>query len=66
MKRVESETMTSLGLICNDGVILANRIEILHGTIKLPSPTFNLIHAIEENVFMVKYLKITQQFLCNE
>jgi len=52
MKRVESESTTSLGLICNDGVVLANRIEVPHGTLKLSSSTFTLIHAIEENVFM--------------
>lgn len=52
MKHVESESTASIGLVCNDGVILANRVEIIHNTIKLPSPTFNLIHAIEENVFL--------------
>merc|ERR1719204_2594242 len=31
---------------------MANQIEILHETVKFPSPTFNVIHPIAENVFI--------------
>jgi len=50
-KHVDSGSV-SLALCCSDGILLANEIKVIHDTVKYPSPTFNVIHAIDENVFM--------------
>jgi len=50
-KHVDSGSL-SLALCCSDGILLANEIKIVHDSVKYPSPTFNVIHAIDENVFM--------------
>merc|ERR1719474_2264743 len=42
----------SLALCCSDGILLANEIKIVHDTVRKNSPTFNVIHAIDENVFI--------------
>lgn len=42
----------ALSLCCSDGIVLANEIKITHKTVKFPSPTFSVIHAIDEQVFI--------------
>lgn len=50
-KHVDSGSL-SLALCCSDGIVFANEIKVIHETVKYPSPTFNVIHAIDENVFI--------------
>jgi len=52
LKHVDSKGLLGLGLRCKDGVVLAHQVEMLHTLVKYPSPTFNVIHAIEDNMMM--------------
>lgn len=52
MKHVDAKGLLALALCCEDGVVLANQVQMLHDMVKYPSPTFNVIHAIDDNIIM--------------
>ena len=54
IKHVDSKGLLALGLCCKDGVVLASQVELVHDTVKYPSSTFNVIHAIDDNVTLNK------------
>lgn len=49
-KHVDSKGSLALAICCTDGVVLANQVEMIHRTVKYPSPTFEVIHAIDDNL----------------
>jgi len=50
LKHVDSKGLLALGLCCKDGVVLASQVELVHDTVKYPSSTFNVIHAVDDNI----------------
>lgn len=52
LKHIDSKGALSLGLCCKDGVVLASQVELVHDTVKYPSPSFNVIHAVDDNLFI--------------
>jgi len=49
-KHVDNKGSLALAICCKDGVVLANQIQMIHRTVKYPSPTFEVIHAIDDNL----------------
>jgi len=49
-KHIDSKGALCLALCCKDGVVLASQVELVHDTVKFPSSTFNVIHAVDDNI----------------
>lgn len=52
LKHVDSKGPLSLGLVCKDGIVLASQVELTHDTVKFPSTSLRVIHAVDDNIFL--------------
>jgi len=63
IKCVDTKSPLGLGLVCSDGVLLAHNVTLPGPTVKVPSTTLHVGHAVDENL-MISFVGAKPDGLC--